>query len=458
VSANYLKCYDLLANALQEKRRPQSLVVLPWTMTDPPFVTRSPTLWRSRSLPELSRRELPDQTAAADPEENEPDETESDPCTQELLKRPVESIRELDSLTKMRDQPEISIPDDDLDSVVMQAKQTEQAVLSKTENKAITMLEIDEGLAGEIGLAHTSDVLVESPGSLSPRIRPDAESKDENQSQQGEPTNVAPIPAGYHSEGSWGMDLTYPIGSVESPGDRSPDIVAQAKDSRDEVGDTTGEDCWPMATSRKGSSSEPSGLPSANLVGNENSLHSQKGSSASSKHSQHSQRSEGKLGQFPLAQPSSSSSISISSERANGVRVWTPPTTPDKSHRSSSFSKAQRPIYTSGSTTSQSSAKFKTLVSWPVGSAGHSKVLESDDESRSSLHSEEQSRRLADMDERERSFEELISRTDTIHCTITPDPIRRIEVCLAYPSCGFRDLLITVGFRDHHAPRLKQLT
>lgn len=375
-------------------------------------------------MPELTRREFPEPVAAAGAEELEEDESdkaESDPSTP-LHERPAEPIRELDSLAKIDDQPGGEI-DEDSNFVVIQAKLAEHAVPPETEDNA-TAPENDEGLAEEIGLARTSDVIVESPGSLSPRIRPTAENKAVNQLQQGELADKTPIATGNHPEGP-----SLARRSIESPrsiGYHSPDIAGEVKGSRSEVGDNAGDSCWPIATSPKGSRSEAYGLPTAIPVGNENSLHSQKESLESSKHPQYSQRSDKKLGQFPMLQPSSGSSVSISSERANGLRVWTPPTTPDKSRRSSSFSKAQRPIYTSGSTTSQSSAKFKSLVPWPVATAGQSK--ESDDESRSSLHSEKQSQRFADMDERERSFEELISRTDTIHCTITPDPIRRIEV------------------------------
>jgi len=50
---------------------------------------------------------------------------------------------------------------------------------------------------------------------------------------------------------------------------------------------------------------------------------------------------------------------------------------------------------------------------------------ESDGESHSSHHSD----RFASLDDKQRNFEELISSGDTIHCTITPDPIRNMEVC-----------------------------
>ncbi|KAI5805824.1 hypothetical protein EDC01DRAFT_626636 [Geopyxis carbonaria] len=143
-----------------------------------------------------------------------------------------------------------------------------------------------------------------------------------------------------------------------------------------------------------------------------------KQSSSSSKHSQISER---KIGQLNLV-PTSNSMHSIGSDRSTGVRVFTPPATPDHSRRSSSFSKMQRPIHTSGSTSSQTSTKLKSFIPWPNDSGKHTRVQESDNESRSSLHSD----RLASLDDKERSFEELISGDGTIHCTITPDPIRNM--------------------------------
>lgn len=139
--------------------------------------------------------------------------------------------------------------------------------------------------------------------------------------------------------------------------------------------------------------------------------------SSSSKHSQLSDR---KMGQLTLVQTSGSSH----SGGAGGVRVFTPPTTPDRARRSSSFSKLQRPTHTSGSTSSQTSTKLKNLLPWQSDAGKHTKLAESDTESRSSLHSD----RLTTLDDKERSFEELISGGGTIHCTITPDPIRNMEV------------------------------
>lgn len=101
--------------------------------------------------------------------------------------------------------------------------------------------------------------------------------------------------------------------------------------------------------------------------------------------------------------------------------AWGPPppapATPERGRRSSSFSK-QRP-FTSGST---SSAKVKTFMTW------QSDGKRSSEDARSSHSSGDRHVDLSKMDDKERSFEELIQSGGTIHCTITPDPIRNVEV------------------------------
>lgn len=459
-----------------EKRRPQSLIVLPWT-TESPFVTRSLGVKRPRSLPNLTRGDFPDPVAEDDREQIDPDDleiaksevetgesAETDQAFSESPEEqqgwPAEPGKELESVVETYEtfeQSGGSIIGEDSNSEVMEVMQAEREFSMdetieiespETAENAVSVAGNDEDFSGEIGVARTSDVFVAPPACLSPsRARfEEVEETPMHQPQQEDEVEGAPVGPVYHATaGSSDAESTHPAGIVETPRsaeDQPPPVpekaarrasIAPAPDDHTEAADSTvisnGE--TPVVASRRGSRTETSTHLAENLAGNENSSHSKKGSSTSSKHSQYSQLSDRKIGQLTLVQPSSSSCISISSERANGVRGWTPPATPDKSRRSSSFSKTQRPIYSSGSTTSQSSAKFKSFVTWPVGGPGHSKVPESDDESRSSLHSERQSAKFANMDERERSFEELISRNDTIHCTITPDPIRRIEVRLA---------------------------
>lgn len=99
----------------------------------------------------------------------------------------------------------------------------------------------------------------------------------------------------------------------------------------------------------------------------------------------------------------------------------TPPSSPGGY---SSFGKIPpRAIHTSCSTHSTSSAKVKAFMSFPNES---DKKRDSDDSV--SIKSEKRARKLADMDERERSFEELVNSGATLHCTIaTADPTRDVN-------------------------------
>lgn len=94
------------------------------------------------------------------------------------------------------------------------------------------------------------------------------------------------------------------------------------------------------------------------------------------------------------------------------VRPWTPS---ESSRRSSSFSKS-RPTHTSGSGSSQGSQKVKGFMNWPNESG----------RTRKSEDGNSWKQNSANADEKERSFEELIQSGGTIHCTITPDPIRNM--------------------------------
>ncbi|CUS10489.1 unnamed protein product [Tuber aestivum] len=409
-----------------EKRRPQSLILLPRT-TESPFVTRSPGIKRPSSLPDLTRGDFPDPVVEDEKERTDSDNTviaKSEVETGEVAEAdraprtpaekqqdcPAESGKELESAVETCERSDRSIVNEDSGFVIVGVAPPERHFskggtietesLEITEN-VVLVSGCDEDLSGKIGVAHTSDVLVAPSASLSPwRARYDE--VEETPHQEDEVGKAPASPVTHAAALPSDVESAHPAGIVETPQsteDQPPPVpqkaarrlsTAPVADDQTEVVDgvVIPDDETLVVTSRKGSRTEASIHPAAPL-GNENPSHSKKGSS-SSKHSQYSQLSDRKIGQLTLVKPSSSSGISISSERANGVRVWTPPTTPDKSRRSSSFSKAQRPIYSSGSSTSQSA-------------------------------------RLADMDERERSFEELISRRDPIRCTITPDPIRRIE-------------------------------
>ncbi|KAI5853204.1 hypothetical protein DFP73DRAFT_523235 [Morchella snyderi] len=426
------------------RRRPQSLVLFPSTTTEAPFVL-SQSIKRHSSLPTIIRSEFPDPVVEDTPEAKD---TETDfedidgefytPAEEELnsggsvqVVRPAsEQLNPLGkSYFPTQEQPErsavqgiaefkhlneeaealkkIPAPDDGVSELTFFTQATDDEDDGEDDHHSV------------IGSAHTSDIQVQPSTSQTPSS-PLHKSGDHSD----HPENVTPKferftpsssrrPAELVEIRTNGRVSTF---QEQRAADRRPSAttLAESIDSDDESPTTTAHKYFV-----EGGRLTPGGT---NQISGEYFAHAKKTSSASSKYSQHSQLSDRKLGQLTLIQPPGST-VSLPSERGN-VRAWTPPQTPNKSRRSSSSGKAQRPV-TSHSGTSQNSTKLKCLIAWPMESGKQSR--ESDDESRSSLHSERPSTKLASLDDKERSFEELISSGDTIHCTITPDPLRRME-------------------------------
>lgn len=279
----------------------------------------------------------------------------------------------------------------------------------------------DGGHTGAIGLACTSDILIPPPAS-----RP---SSKQGVSQE---SHVVPRTADQQRYERFPLSSRRPSELAETR--RASTFQEQRAADRRPSATTLNEfldhaiasdDDSSIANSQRdfrGGRLTPGGT---NYIPSDYFTHSKQASSASSKYSQHSQLSDRKLGQLTLIQPPcSTTSLPIS---GSNMRAWTPPQTPNKTRRSLSFGMIPRPV-TAHSGTSQSSTKLKSFIAWPMEN-GKTKVPEPDDDSRSSLHSERPSMKLAGSGDKERSFEELISSGDTIHCTITPDPLRRMEVC-----------------------------
>ncbi|KAF8426968.1 hypothetical protein EV426DRAFT_427575 [Tirmania nivea] len=125
------------------------------------------------------------------------------------------------------------------------------------------------------------------------------------------------------------------------------------------------------------------------------------------------------------------SSPSTLSERSGRMCVRTSSGGADDLRPSSSMSRiVSRPIHTSGSMASQNSHGLKSFMTWPGDSGKRSDVDDT-----SSLRSERLLNRSKTRDEKERSFEELIQSGGTIVCTLTPDEIRGIE--LPEPSSSY---------------------
>jgi hypothetical protein len=143
--------------------------------------------------------------------------------------------------------------------------------------------------------------------------------------------------------------------------------------------------------------------------------HGKQGSVASSKMSERRQQ---------LVQPT---------DRASVQRVFTPPATPrpsdfpgmTKGRRSDSIGKDKRPK-TSGSDTSRTSHKLKGLIS-RSSDEKQGKQSTSDTDENGSVVSEKHSQMVASLDEKERSFEQLIRSDETIQYTLTPQNMREME-------------------------------
>ncbi|KAF3940966.1 hypothetical protein ABW19_dt0207313 [Dactylella cylindrospora] len=145
--------------------------------------------------------------------------------------------------------------------------------------------------------------------------------------------------------------------------------------------------------------------------------------------------------QYPsidLPRPSSNRDIptptSAHGERA-GLRVWTPPATPDatkggRSMRSTSFSKPKGHGH-SNSISSQTSQKLKTLITGRPTTAEDKRQGSRHESDNDSAYSETQTFKI---DEKERSFEQLINSGTTLQYTLTPDNVKRIDLEMAEAS------------------------
>lgn len=355
----------VVQNVYTPLRRPQSLIVLPTTHA-PPFVIGNP-IKRPRSLPDLKRGDFADPSAEVDIVDVEVDYMSiplptPGPDEANELAELAEPEKELIQTSQSWDKPEeASIGR----SLVEQAEDSpftssHMQTPVDTESKVDTKMSPHTGEVPQIvGIATaTRQVLVPSVARYS--------------------------------------QYEYDLPEVNPPRPKTPPVLHGTSFFCDE------EDSPPPKRRASRILKESIGSISSSVEVGECMKHASSPGTGSS-------RPDRKIGHLHLV-----STSSTYSERGTSVRVFTPPATPDKSRRSSSFS---RPIHTSGSTSSQTSI-LKTLVSY----GKH----ESDAESRSSHNSE----RLTSLDDKERSFEELISSGGTIHCTITPDPIRNMEVCL----------------------------
>ncbi|KAF3173635.1 hypothetical protein EYR41_004594 [Orbilia oligospora] len=162
---------------------------------------------------------------------------------------------------------------------------------------------------------------------------------------------------------------------------------------------------------------------------------------------------------FDLARPSSNRDVSTptSSERA-GVRVWTPPATPDaaKGGRFKATLNKTKGHAHSASASSQTSAKLKGFIGGRPTTADDKRQVNSrQDWDNESSYSDTHASKI---DEKERSFEQLINSGATLQYTLTPDNVKRIDLEIASSRKGSGDSGRTKASVDKYVPIVTPVT
>ncbi|KAK6355742.1 hypothetical protein TWF718_000129 [Orbilia javanica] len=156
---------------------------------------------------------------------------------------------------------------------------------------------------------------------------------------------------------------------------------------------------------------------------------------------------------FDLPRPGSNRDVSTptSSERA-GVRVWTPPATPDaaKGGRFKATLNKTKGHAHSASVSSQTSTKLKGFMGGrPTTADDKRQVSSRQDWDNESSYSDTHAARI---DEKERSFEQLINSGATLQYTLTPDNVKRIDLEIASSRKGSGDSGRTKASVDKYVP------
>lgn len=162
---------------------------------------------------------------------------------------------------------------------------------------------------------------------------------------------------------------------------------------------------------------------------------------------------------FDLPRPSSNRDVSTptSSERA-GVRVWTPPATPDaaKGGRFKATLNKTKGHTHSASISSQTSAKLKGFMGGrPTTADDKRQVSSRQDWDNESSYSDTHASKI---DEKERSFEQLINSGATLQYTLTPDTVKRIDLEIASSRKGSGDSSRTKASVDKYVPIVTPVT
>ncbi|KAK6337554.1 hypothetical protein TWF730_002951 [Orbilia blumenaviensis] len=162
---------------------------------------------------------------------------------------------------------------------------------------------------------------------------------------------------------------------------------------------------------------------------------------------------------FDLPRPGSNRDVATptSAERA-GVRVWTPPATPDAAKGGrfkATLSKTKGHAH-STSVSSQTSAKLKGFMSGrPTTADDKRQVSSRQDWDNESSYSDTHASKI---DEKERSFEQLINSGATLQYTLTPDNVKRIDLEIASSRKGSGDSGRTKASIDKYVPTVTPVT
>ncbi|KAF3913348.1 hypothetical protein ABW20_dc0104949 [Dactylellina cionopaga] len=133
---------------------------------------------------------------------------------------------------------------------------------------------------------------------------------------------------------------------------------------------------------------------------------------------------------FDLPRPNSNRDVSTPTSAHNeraGLRVWTPPATPDasKGGRFKATLNKTKGHGHSNSMSSQTSAKLKNFIGGRPTTADEKRQGSRQDWDNESAYSDTHASKI---DEKERSFEQLINSGTTLQYTLTPDNVKRIDL------------------------------
>lgn len=420
-TTSFLDLADSIKRAnFDDERRPKSLVNLPWaTAVEFQFTRDNFTRRRPQSLPPLDTsgyklhassdsleiaisedsnlqeeeeavKEAEDAEEAEKAEEAEEEELGSDWEDNHIVEHGAE-VR----VVRSSSQPKLV----DVNDSQSQPAEKEGSDGVETPGSARNS---SQEYHGEIDLAQPSDDAVKHKAVEAPKIESNIEENRQSYDTFGA---IPPFASGYQTD------------TQESSNPVSPTISESVLTSDEEI---VGSRIKIDGNEEKEKSS-PASVTS-------------KRSSKSSLHSKHPSSSNTGMENIPERRKASYTTIQTSPNAGALLLERSTTGSPSsRSRRSESFGKgSQRQIHTSGSSNSQGSQKLKAFMTWPTDNG---RRHESDDSS--SIRSEKLANRLVNMDDKERSFEELIQCGGTIHCTITPDPIRDIHVRHFGPTCDY---------------------